>query len=75
MTGSDQIRTRSGALLEYSGIYERLTAEDNLQLYGRIWQMGAAQRRDRIREVLEVFGLWERRREKAGTWSRGMKQK
>src|SRR5262245_59886602 len=33
----DDIRLRCGALLEYSGIYERLSAEDNLELYARIW--------------------------------------
>jgi ABC-2 type transport system ATP-binding protein len=74
-TQADQIRTRSGALLEYSGIYERLSGEDNLDLYGRIWKMRADERQVRIRELLESFGLWERRRELAGAWSRGMKQK
>jgi ABC-2 type transport system ATP-binding protein len=36
-TQADQIRQRSGALLEYAGLYERLSAEDNLEFYGRIW--------------------------------------
>jgi ABC-2 type transport system ATP-binding protein len=72
---ADRIRTRSGALLEYSGIYERLSGEDNLDFYGRIWKLPAADRSARIRELLETFGLWERRKEMAGTWSRGMKQK
>src|SRR5206468_2556974 len=36
-TQADRIRTRSGALLEYSGIYERLSGADNLELYARIW--------------------------------------
>jgi ABC-2 type transport system ATP-binding protein len=74
-TESDQIRARCGALLEYSGIYERFSAEDNLEFYGRVWKMSASERRSRIREVLKGFGLWKRRGEKAGTWSRGMKQK
>src|SRR5438552_13895193 len=30
----DKIRRQCGALLEHSGIYERLSAEDNLELYG-----------------------------------------
>jgi ABC-2 type transport system ATP-binding protein len=74
-TQADQIRTGSGALLEYSGVYERLSGEDNLDLYGRIWRMPAGARQARIKELLEPFGLWERRKELAGTWSRGMKQK
>jgi ABC-2 type transport system ATP-binding protein len=72
---SHEIRLRSGALLEHSGIYERLSAEDNLDFYGRIWRMPAGERRSRMQELLQSFGLWDRRKETAGTWSRGMKQK
>jgi ABC-2 type transport system ATP-binding protein len=72
---SDEIRRLSGCLLEYSGLYERLSAEDNLDLFGRIWGIPLAARRTRIQEVLQSFGLWERRKDPAGKWSRGMKQK
>ena len=72
---ADQIRERSGALLEHSGIYERLSAEDNLELYGRITKIPTGERRARIQELLRSFGLWDRRADRAGTWSRGMKQK
>src|SRR6185369_2500771 len=71
----DDIRVRCGALLEYSGIYERLSAEDNLELYARIWNLSSNDRRSRIKELLESFGLWERRKDPAGTWSHGMKKK
>jgi len=74
-TQADEIRSRAGALLEHSGLYERLSAEDNLEFYGRIWHMPADARQTRIKELLTHLGLWERRKEKAGTWSRGMKQK
>ncbi len=70
-----QIRCRTGALLEHSGLYERLSAEDNLEFYGRVWRLPLAQRRTRIRELLSKIGLWERRQERVGSWSRGMKQK
>jgi ABC-2 type transport system ATP-binding protein len=72
---AEQIRARSGALLEHAGIYERLSAEENLELYGRIAQVSVGERRSRIHELLRGFGLWDRRKERAGTWSRGMKQK
>jgi len=70
-----EVRALSGALLEHSGLYERLNAEDNLEYYGRIWHLPAADRKARIRGLLEHFGLWDRRRELAGAWSLGMKQK
>jgi ABC-2 type transport system ATP-binding protein len=71
----DRIRERAGALLEHHGLYERLTAEQNLDFAGRVWQMPPGERRARIRELLGQFGLWDRRDEAAGKWSRGMKQK
>ena len=74
-TGADQIRAASGALLEQTGLYERLSAEDNLDFYGRVWRMSSAQRKARSQELLQGLGLWERRKETVGTWSRGMKQK
>ncbi len=72
---ADEIRARTGALLEHHGLYERMTAEDNLEFYGRIYHLPASQRKARIRELLEHMGLWERRGDLVGNWSRGMKQK
>src|SRR5258708_1492235 len=43
-TQADEIRARIGALLEFAGLYERMTAEDNLDFYGRIYHMPAAER-------------------------------
>jgi ABC-2 type transport system ATP-binding protein len=74
-TQAEQIRQHSGALLEQSGIYERLSAADNLEFYGRVWRMPPAERGARIKELLTHLGLWDRRNELAGNWSRGMKQK
>ena len=74
-TSSEEIRARAGALLEHHGLYERLTAEQNLEFTGRVWRMRPADRRARARELLEQFGLWDRRTQAVGQWSRGMKQK
>jgi ABC-type Na+ transport system ATPase subunit NatA len=74
-TQADEIRTRIGALLEFAGLYERMTAEDNLDFYGRIYHMPAAERRARIKELLTHLDLWDRRKDQVGKWSRGMKQK
>lgn len=72
---SEAIRQRCGALLEHTGLYERLTAEDNLEYHARIYRIDAAERRRRIEQLLKGIGLWDRRRENVGKWSRGMKQK
>jgi len=72
---ADEIRNRSGALLEFSGLYERMSAEDNLDLFGRIYCMSGPERKARAKELLTHLDLWDRRKEKVGNWSRGMKQK
>src|SRR5438874_6438075 len=74
-TQADEIRARAGALLEFAGLYERMTAEDNLDFYGRIYHMPAAERRARIKELLSHVDLWDRREDQVGKWSSGMKQK
>ena len=69
------IREQTGALLEHTGLYERLSAEDNLEFYGRIARMPNQERQARIQELLTHMKLWDRRKETVNTWSRGMKQK
>lgn len=70
-----KVRENCGALLEHTGLYERLTAEDNLDFYGRVWHLSAQERSKRIQEMLENIGLWDRKDEIVKSWSRGMKQK
>jgi ABC-2 type transport system ATP-binding protein len=74
-THADEIRLRCGALMEHAGLYERLTAEENLRFYAGVWRMSPADRDARVKELLEHLGLWDRRRDIVGGWSRGMKQK
>lgn len=72
---SDRVRDRCGALLEHNGLFERLSAEENLEFIGRVFRMPSAQRKARVDELLCHLGLEDRRKDKVGTWSRGMKQK
>lgn len=74
-TEGDEIRARTGALLEHPGLYERMTAAENLEFFGRIWRLSSDERQRRIRSLLEHLELWDRRDERIGSWSRGMRQK
>ncbi|MDX1993388.1 MAG: ABC transporter ATP-binding protein [bacterium] len=69
------VREQCGVLLEHTGLYERLSALDNLDFYGRMWNMPAAHRKARAQELLTHLGLWERRDQAVGAWSKGMKHK
>jgi ABC-type multidrug transport system ATPase subunit len=54
-------------------VYRELTALENLDLYGRLY--GVPERRERIGMLLERFGLWDERRERVASYSRGMTQR
>jgi ABC-2 type transport system ATP-binding protein len=71
----DEVRSRTGALLEHAGLYEQLSAEDNLEFYARIHRLASGESQTRIKELLTQFDLWERRQDRVVKWSRGMKQK
>jgi ABC-2 type transport system ATP-binding protein len=74
-TQGDRIRQHTGALLAYSGLYDRLTALENLDFFGRIWHMPTAERRARAKELLNGLGLWEHRDALVGSWDRGRRRK
>jgi heme exporter protein A len=66
-------RAAAGFLAHESLVYRELTAVENLDLYGRLYRV--RERRERIGMLLERFGLWDARRERAGSYSRGMLQR
>jgi ABC-2 type transport system ATP-binding protein len=75
ITHGHEIRRQTGALLEHAGLYERLSAWENLEFYGRVARLPQRQRADRIEQLLTHLGLWDRRHQLIDSWSRGMKQK
>ena len=66
-------RGRIGYLAHESLVYRELTALENLDLYGRLYRV--AERRERIGMLLERFGLWDARHDRADSYSRGMLQR
>ena len=66
-------RSQTGYLAHASLLYHGLTARENLLLYGKLYGVeGLAERSD---EMLHFMGLWERRNDKVGGFSRGMEQR
>ncbi len=70
----DAIRANTGAVLHDPGVYEELTAEENLQFFGRAARMDRVAIEARSRDLLGNLGLWQRRYERVEGWSRGMRQ-
>lgn len=72
---SQKIRRIIGLLPENVGLYEELSAYDNLDIYGRLYKCSESQRKERIEHFLRLLDLWDKRNVAAGTFSKGMKQK
>lgn len=68
-----EIRRHVGILTESPGLYDKLSAYDNLDFYARLY--GVADPAAQVEKYLTMLGLWDRRNEAAVTFSKGMKQK
>jgi heme exporter protein A len=75
-TGTLEIRPGReaiGFLAHEPLVYRELSALENLTLFARLYRV--PQGRERVGMLLERFGLWEERDERAGAFSRGMLQR
>lgn len=68
-----QIRHTVGILTETPGMYERLSAEKNLSIFARLY--GVSDVAGQVEKYLRMLGLWERRFDEVGSFSKGMRQK
>jgi ABC-2 type transport system ATP-binding protein len=71
----DKVRKLVGVLTEQHGLYLRMTGEEYLDFFGRIFGLDTAGRARRITELLEYFGLAPAARQRIGEYSKGMRQK
>ena len=74
---SDSIKIRKliGFVSDNVGLYDALTAYENLDYYGKLYKCPEPRRRENIERFLKLLGLWEKKDAAAGTFSKGMKQK
>jgi len=66
-------RGRIGVLLERDGLYDRLSAYENLDYYAQLY--GVKEKQNKVESLLGFAGLSERKDDKVGEFSRGMKRK
>ena len=69
----EKVRQKIGFVLEADGLYDNLTAYDNLLYYAKLYDV--AQPAQKVNEVLKLVGLAERTKDKVGTYSKGMRQR
>jgi ABC-2 type transport system ATP-binding protein len=69
------IRRSVGLLTETPGLYDRLSAFENLVFFGQLYDLDKSQAIQQAENYLHDLDLWERRNEKVGGFSKGMRQK
>jgi len=68
-----EIRQNVGILTESPGMYDRLTAEKNLTIFANLYDVPDNEKS--VNKYLSMLGLWERRNDTVGSFSKGMRQK
>jgi ABC-2 type transport system ATP-binding protein len=72
-TQDTDIRRTVGVLTETPGMYDNLSAEYNLRIFADLYEVQDAS--GQVEKYLKLLGLYDRRLDPAGTFSKGMKQK
>ena len=68
-----QIRRSVGILTESPGLYESLSAYKNLSIYANLYDVADVD--SQVTKYLRMLGLWSRRDDPVGSFSKGMRQK
>jgi ABC-2 type transport system ATP-binding protein len=68
-----ETRKKIGFVLDADGLYDNMTAEENMEYYARIYGLFKANKR--IYELLDMVELGNRAKDRVGTYSKGMRQR
>jgi ABC-2 type transport system ATP-binding protein len=71
----DQVRASVGVLTEQHGLYLRMTGQEYLDFFGKVYRLDPVTRKKRSSEWLGYFGLSEVAKKNIGQYSKGMRQK
>ncbi len=70
-----KIRKMIGLVPDNVGLYDELSAYENLDFYGRLYECAQPQRQENIERFLRMMGLWDEKDQPVAEFSKGMKQK
>ncbi len=70
-----EVRRRIGLVFQDTTLDDYLTAEENLRFHADLYGVPRQQVRSRLEQVMEMVGLWERRKNEVKTFSGGMKRR
>jgi ABC-2 type transport system ATP-binding protein len=75
VTERDEVRRNIGLVFQDPTLDGYLTAAQNLKLHAELYGVQSELVRPRMRQVMEMVGLWERRDHPVGTFSGGMRRR
>jgi ABC-2 type transport system ATP-binding protein len=75
VTARDEVRRNIGLVFQDPTVDGYLSGEQNLRFHAELYGVPRAVVGDRMRQVLEMVGLWDRRGDRAETYSGGMKRR
>jgi ABC-2 type transport system ATP-binding protein len=71
----EMVRSSVGVLTEQHGLYLRMSGQEYLDFFGRMYRLDPEKRQERSREWMEYFGLSDVAKQTIGQYSKGMRQK
>jgi ABC-2 type transport system ATP-binding protein len=74
-TNGLRIRKMIGLVPDNVGLTDELSAYENLDYYGKLYDCTLRQRQENIAYFLKLLELWDKRNQRVGEFSKGMKQK
>jgi ABC-2 type transport system ATP-binding protein len=75
VTERDEVRRNIGLVFQETTLDGYLSAEQNLRLHAELYGVAREAVHERMRQVMEMVGLWERRSSLVNTFSGGMKRR
>jgi ABC-2 type transport system ATP-binding protein len=71
----NEVRKRFGIVFQDPSLDDELTAYENMDIHGVLYKVPRPTRIDRIEMLLRLFELWDRRHDRAKTFSGGMRRR
>ena len=75
ISDSTKAKQQIGVVPDISNVYEEMSAWDNLIFAAKLYSVPRTEQEKRAKEFLELFGLFERRKDRVAGFSRGMKRR
>jgi ABC-2 type transport system ATP-binding protein len=72
---STKAKQQIGVVPDISNVYEEMSAWDNLIFAAKLYNVPRIEREKKAQDLLELFGLYDRRKDRLADFSKGMKRR